>query len=78
MATITVRAGRLYEGNLKELAGTELEHTGIEEFAKEYDDFEVESYMESYRRMPALEMSVKMKLTYLARSLVDNDYTTWN
>ena len=78
MATITVRAGRLYEGNLTELAGTELEHTGIEEFAKEYDDFEVESYMESYRRMPALEMIVKMKLTYLARRLVDNDYTTWN
>ena len=78
MASITVRAGRLYEGNLAELAGTELEHTGIEEFAKEYDHFEVESYMESYRRMPALEMIVKMKLTYLANRLVENDHTAWD
>lgn len=78
MSHITVRAGRLYEGNLAELAGTELEHTGIEEFAKEYDHFEVESYMESYRRMPALEMIVKMKLTYLARRLVDNEYSAWD
>lgn len=78
LASITVRAGRLYEGNLGELAGTELEHTGIKEFAKEYDHFEVESYMETYRRMPALEMIVKMKLTYLAKRLVENDHTTWN
>lgn len=78
MASITVRAGRLYEGNLGELAGTELEHTGIEEFVKEYDCFEVERYMESYRRMPALEMIVKMKLTYLANRLVENDASTWD
>lgn len=78
LGSITIKAGRLYEGNLGELAGTELKHSGIEEFAKEYDDFAVEGYMEAYRRMPALEMIVKMKLTYLADRLAANDYATWN
>ncbi len=78
MATITVKAGKLYEGNLSELEGTELEHSGIQEYAQDYSCFMVESYMESYRRLPALEMIVKMKLTDLARRLVDNDYSTWN
>lgn len=77
-ATITMREGKIYKGNLRELAGTELEHTGIEEYAEEYEYFNAERYMESYRRMPALEMIVKMKLIYLAERLVDNDYDIWN
>lgn len=78
MANITVGAGNLYTENLGELAGTVLEHTGIEEFSEEYDYFKVRNYMESYIRMPALEMIVKMKLTYLANRLVNNEAAAWD
>ena len=78
MATITLSAGMLYTDNLHELEGTELAHTGIEEYAKDYDCFKVRDYMEAYRRLPALEMIVKMKLTRMAENLLNSGSYVWD
>lgn len=78
LATISVRPGRLYTENLDELTGTVLEHSGIEIYEKEYDIFKVEAYMEAFKRMPALEMIVKLGMYYLASRLVEEEYGAWN
>ncbi len=77
IATISLKPGRLYMGNLDELKGTVLEHSGIEEYEKEYDIFKAVYYMEAYHKFHAMEMLVKLGMTRLAEKIVANEYNVW-
>lgn len=72
LANITIRAAKLYTGNLEELKGTMMQYSAIEQFSKEYDHFEVEKYLERYWQVPALEMIVKLGMTKMANSMITN------
>ncbi len=61
----------LYYDSRKELAGTEFEYTGIEEYLQKRGKVDLIDFFMGYRRIPELEMVVKMKLWELAERIIN-------
>lgn len=67
--------GPIYVKNLKQIfKGTEFEHSGLYEFAKQCEgSFHADKYLEAYIDAPVLEQFVKIGMTRLVRSAIHED-----
>lgn len=74
MQNITLKAAELWPGSFEQLKGTMLEYSGIDAYCKNYDLIEVEKYMETYYKYPALEMISKLGMYHLATRLMEQGY----
>lgn len=61
----------LYYDSSRELTGTEFEYTGIREYIQKKGKVDLIDYFMGYRRIPELEMVVKMKLWKLAEWIIN-------
>lgn len=66
-----VREKGLYVNRTQPLTGTEFAYTGIMEYIRKEGRVDLINYFMAYRKMPELELAVKLKLWNLAERIVD-------
>lgn len=70
-AQITQKEAAVYPSTFEELKGTVLQHTGAQEYLKDYEKVPLVAYIEKYMKYPCMEMFAKLRLHRLMNQILE-------
>lgn len=73
-ANITIKEARIMPETFRDMEGTFLQYSALEEFQEAAGVIDPVDYLERYLKTPQIEMLVKMDLIYVVRKLVKGYY----
>lgn len=76
-ANITIGGGKVMFETYGEMEGTIFQYSAMKEYAEAVHDFNAKDYLETYQKIPQLEMMVKMGLVGVAGEIVKYGRWCW-